>query len=185
MYQNDGCGSGAGAWMSSMWGIVIFFLILFWVFSGNRNGFGNGFVNGWNGWNATGMPWGLNEHTPKDNDARLSEIKATMDKDTAVLTGQLETAFREVINVSNTNTGRVLDGQKDLYIKQLERENTQLFITAQNDALKNQMLMLQGATDRRLDSIEAQMLKVPPVYPTVCVPCSTNCCGGRSGCDNA
>lgn len=183
MYNSDNCGSG-GAWMSSMWGIVIFFLILFWVFSGNRNGFGNGFAYP-NGYGFPGMGWGLNEHTPKDNDARLADINANMAKDTAILDGKLDLGFRTVLNNADNNANKIIEYAQNQRIQQLERENTQLFITAQNDSIKNMMLLQQGQTDRRLDAIEAQMLKQPPVYPTVCVPCSSNCCGGGCGCGNA
>lgn len=172
MFTNEGAG---GAYTSSVWGIIIFLLILFWVF-GNRNGMGFGAPG------AGAMCWGNNEHTPKDNDARLTDIKATMDKDTAVLTGQLETAFRQVINQSNVNTDRVIDGQREQYIRTLERENFKLFSTAQTDQLKYAMLGSNAELNRRLDGIECQMLKRPPVYPQVCVPCSSSLADGGCGC---
>ena len=174
MFDSDCTRSGG-----SIWGIVIFFLILFWVFMGGNGGFFG--RNGWgpNGWNGS---WGLNEHTPKDNSRELSDLKCTMDKDTAVLQGQLDTAFRTVMNNDNVNTAAILSGQKDLYIKQLEQQATQLFITGQNDQTRFLMQMFNAEQNRRLDSIEANMLRRPPVYPTVCVPCSSNCCGSSSGC---
>lgn len=83
-----------------------------------------------------------------------------------------------MINNDNTNTAAILSGQKDLYIKQLEQQATQMFITAQNDQTRNMMMMLNAEQNRRLDSIECNMLRRPPVYPTVCVPCSQgSCCG--------
>lgn len=155
---------------SSSWGFVIFFLILFW-FMGNGNGFGFGNRGNFGG-------WGNNEHTPKDNSSDLSDLKCTMNKDTAVLQGQLETAFRAVINNDNVNTAAILSGQKDLYIKQLEQQATQMFISGQNEQTRNMLLQLNAEQNRRLDSIECNMLRRPPVYPTVCVPCAqnTNCC---------
>lgn len=171
MFDNSG---SAGAYSSSVWGIIIFLLILFWVFGNNRNGFANGVC--------AGNVYGNNEHTPKDNDCRLAEIKATMDKDTAVLTGQLETAFRQVINQSNVNTDRIIDGQREQYIRTLERENFKLYSNAQTDQLKYALLGSNAELNRRLDGIECQMLKRPPVYPRTCVPCSTPMGGCDSGC---
>ena len=154
----------------SNWGVVIFFLILFWVFMG---GFGGpAFAAG------RGGLWGFNETTPKDTEASIADLRCKVGTDTAVLQGQLETAFRTVINNDNTNTAAILSGQKDLYIKQLEQQATQMFITAQNDQTRNMMMMLNAEQNRRLDSIECNMLRRPPVYPTVCVPCSQgSCCG--------
>lgn len=152
------------------WGIVIFFLILFWVFMGNNGcgGFG-GF--GW-GRNACAGPWmGQNEVTPFDNNRALSAIQCSLEKDTAVLQGQLETAFRQTINNDNINTAAILSGQKDLYIKQLERENTNLFVTAQNEQTRQQALLLKADTDAKLESIRCQMAKQPPVYTASCIPC--------------
>ena len=98
-----------------MWLFFFIFLILIWGFGGNA-GFG-----GW-GRGAYAGPWmAQNEVTPLDNARALSAVQCTLSKDTAVLEGQLETAFRQIINNDNSNTARILDGQKDLYIKQLER----------------------------------------------------------------
>lgn len=164
MFNNS---DGAGAYSSSVWGIIIFLLILFWVFGSGRNGFANG---------VTGSNYGNNEHTPKDNDCRLAEIKATMDKDTAVLTGQLESAFRQVINQSNVNTDKIIDGQREQYIRTLERENFKLYSNSQTDQLKYALLGSNAELNRRLDGIECQMLKRPPVYPRTCTPCSSTLC---------
>lgn len=184
MFTGENCsGNVAGAYSSSVWGIIIFLLILFWVF-GNRNN------NGWgnNGW---GMPfgnggfnpfWGNNEHTPKDNDARLSDIKATMDKDTAVLEGQLDLGFRTVLNNADNNANRIIEDNLRARIGQLERENTKLYIDAQNDQIKAAIGAGNSELNHRLDIIQGNMITKPPFYPTGCVPCVTNCCGGDSGC---
>lgn len=165
----DDSKSCGGVWM-----VFFVFLILFWGFSGN-GGFGFG---GW-GRGAYAGPWmAQNEVTPLDNARSLSAVQCTLSKDTAVLEGQLETAFRQIINNDNQNTATILAGQKDLYIKQLERENTQLFVVGENEKTRNQALLLKADTDAKLASISCNMLQRPPVYPTTCVPCSTNCCGG-------
>ena len=168
----DGKYYGGGIWL-----FFFIFLILIWGFGGS--GFG-----GFGGWNrgAFGPFMAQNEVTPLDNSRSLSAIQCTLEKDTAILEGQLETAFRQIINNDNTNTARILDGQKDLYIKQLERENTNLFVTAQNEQTRTQALLLKADTDAKLASISCQMLKQPPVYPTVCVPCAVNSCGSSYGC---
>lgn len=186
MFGNES-GSGAGAYTSSVWGIIIFLLILFWVF-GNRNGCGNGF--GFNNgcgmpWGGMGMPygaWGLNEHTPKDNDNRLANLQATMEKDTAVLTGQLETAFREVINNQNNNAGRIVEDNLRARNAELERENTKLYINAQNDQIKASIAASNSELNHRLDIIQGSMLTRPPFYPMGCSPCVSNCCGD-GGCN--
>lgn len=163
-----------------MWLFFFIFLILIWGFGGA--GFGG---YGFGGRNVFAGPWmAQNEVTPLDNSRSLSAIQCTLSKDTAVLEGQLETAFRQIINNDNANTARILDGQKDLYIKQLERENTNLFVTAQNEQTRTQALLLKADTDAKLASISCQMLKQPPVYPTVCVPCAVNSCGTSCGCSS-
>lgn len=178
----------AGAYSSSVWGIIIFLLILFWVF-GNRGGCGNGFGFG----NGCGMPWGgmggmpfgawgLNEHTPKDNDARLAQLQATMDKDTAVLNGNLDLGFRTVLNNADNNANKIIEYAQNQRIAELERENTKLFFNAQNDQIKGQIAASNAELNHRLDIIQGNMIQRPPFYPSGCVPCVTNCCGGDGGC---
>lgn len=157
---SDGKEYGGGIWL-----LFFFFLILFW---------GGGFGGGIGG---RGYGVAHNEQTSLDNYRALNDIQCQQSKNAAVLSGQLETAFRQVINTDNVNTARVLDGQKDIYIKQLETENNRLFMTGENEKTRNQALMLKADTDAKLAAIECRMLKVPPVYPHVCVPCSSNSCG--------
>lgn len=149
----------------SSWGVVIFFLILFWAFLGGNGFGGRGYSN-------------VNSRETAADAKSLFDLECMTGKSFAVLNGNLETAFREVINVNNVNTARVLDGQKDLYIKQLERENTKLYIDGKHDQTLYAMQANNAELNRRLDGIECSMLKRPPVYPTVCVPCSQNSCGG-------
>lgn len=148
---------------SSVWGVVIFFLILFWFFAG-----GNG-----------NRAWGNCREACADAKS-LGDFECKTSQNLAVMTGQLDVAFREVINNNNLNTARILDGQKDLYIQQLERENTKLYIDSKHDQTLFAMQAGNADLNRRLDGIECNMLKRPPVYPTVCVPCGVqnNGCGG-------
>lgn len=104
-----------------MWLFFFIFLILIWGFGGNA-GFG-----GWGRGAYAGPFMAQNEVTPWDNSRALSNIQCTLSKDTAVLEGQLETAFRQIINNDNQNTATILAGQKDLYIKQLEHFEHQLY----------------------------------------------------------
>lgn len=185
MYGENCGGNAAGMYSSSVWGIIIFLLILFWVFGNRNNGGwnGNGWATPWGGMG--GMPfgaWGLNEHTPKDNDNRLANLQATMEKDTAVLTGQLETAFREVINNQNNNAGRIVEDNLRARNAELERENFRLYVNAQNDQIKAAIGSSNAELNHRLDILQGQMITKPPFYPSGCVPCVTNCCGGDSGC---
>lgn len=159
------------------WGCIIFFLILFWVFLG---GGGLGMFGGRNGFAGNGFA-GNNEQTSLDNMRVLADLQCQQAKNAAVMTGQLDTAFRQVINNDNINTARLLDGQKDIYIKQLEQKNNELFVTSENEKTRNQALMLKADTDAKLAAIECHMLKQPPIYPHVCVPCASNPCGPCGG----
>lgn len=176
-------GSVGGMYSSSVWGIIIFLLILFWCF-GNRNGFGG------NAMPYGGMPFGImgdfptrwsnNEHTPKENDARLAQLQATMDKDTAVLNGQLDLGFRTVLNNADNNANKIIEYAQNQRIAQLERENTQLYINGQNDVIKSLIGASNSELNHRLDMIQSNMVQRPPFYPQGCVPCT---CGSGCGCN--
>ena len=144
----------------NVWGIVIFFLILFWFNGGalfGRNGDGR--------YNST------NECSPMHNLDNLADIKCEQGKNFAVLNGELNTGFRTTLNQINVGVASIINAQKDQYIKQLEAKNAEMFVVAQNEQTRSLL-------DRRLDQIECQMLKRPPVYPSVCVPCSNQApCG--------
>lgn len=174
-YNYGNCGTTSCGGNTGIWFIVLFFLILFW-----GGGLGGGFGRN-NAWGAAAMPWGNNEHTPKDNDARLADINANMAKDTAILDGKLDLGFRTVINNQDNNTNKIIEYQQNQYIKQLERQNMELFATAQSNAILNQMQANQCATNNRLNLIENNMLVRPPFYVRGCSPC-TSTLGDLDGC---
>lgn len=162
---DENCGWGG-------WGFIIFFIFLFYAFSNGNGVFGRGTdANG----NGVVPSFDLTSFT------QLKDLQCTVGRNDALLDGKLDTGFRAVIDNDNKNTVEIIRGQDMQYIKQLERENAQLF--ADKTAQETRYLMLAGNAqlERRLDSIECSMLKRPPVYPTTCVPCSTNSFGGGCG----
>lgn len=174
---NVSYGSNMGIWF-----IVLFFLILFWGGNGIGGGFnraGNGC--GW-GWGASGMPWGNNEHTPKDNDNRLATLQADMGKDTAILDGKLDLGFRTVINNQDNNTNKIIEAGLRDRISQLERQNMELFATAQSNNILNKLTASNAQVNSRLDMIENNMLRRPPFYPRGCSPCTSGICDDGCGC---
>lgn len=187
MYSN---GENSG-W--STWGIVIFLLILFAVVGGNRGGwFGNN--NGFgNGFPFLGMMEG-------QADRDVLKLETAMVSSNALNTAQLETGIRAILNNQDKNTAAILDGQKDLYIRDLERIATQQFIVSQNEQTRNLITLsnaqneAKGAAESaglqyRLAQIEDRMLKAPGFIPFGGVPqfgCSNwafnnnnGCCGGN------
>lgn len=154
MFSSDNTSGGI-----SIWGLVIFFLLLFWMCGGN--GFG-GFGCG-NRAYAT-------EHTDRD----VLNLATFITSQNANTQGQIkDLAFQQEKGVA-----AILEGQKDLYIRDLERVATQQFITAQTDALSAKMdnIAAAGALQRQADlasinaqlsSIGCQMLKAPIPQPIV------------------
>ena len=105
MYSNEGS--------MSTWGVFLFLLILFAVFGGNRCG--GGLFGGWGGNCGCGvMPYG-------QADRDVLKLETAMVSGNALSTAQLETGIREIINNQNKNTAAILEGQKDMYIRQLEQ----------------------------------------------------------------
>ena len=172
---------------SSSWGgigfLAIFLLILFWGVG--RNGFGAG--------NACAAESGCSNYT---TDRDVLELKCNVTAQNAVLQEQLNTASRTIVQQSDANTAAILSGQKDLYIKQLEQQATQLFITSQNEQTRNLITMGVAQAEaksaaqncelnHRLDRIECDMLKRPPFMPFGALPVSgcsnmptSGCCSG-------
>ena len=147
----------------SIWGLVIFFLILFWVF-GAGNGFGRPYGHDY-GWN--GCPGG---QTDRDV-LQLGTAAVTQNAATQNMLKDL--AFQQ-----ERSTAAILEGQKDLYIRDLERVATQQFITSQTDTLSSKMdnIAAAGALQRQSDmaaiqaqiaAIQCQMLKAPQPIPIV------------------
>lgn len=176
----------------STWGIVIFLLILFAVLGGGRGGWFGGWGNGCgNGWNGCGCSEG-------QTDRDVLKLETAMVSANAVSTAQLETGLREIINNQNKNTAAILEGQKDLYIRDLERIATQQFITSQNEQTRN-LITLSNAQNEaksaaetcginaRLAQIEDKMLKAPTFTPFGGLPligCANygfngGCCGSN------
>ena len=157
--SDENCGWGG-------WGFIIFFIFLFYAFN-NGNGCG-GSRNG----SALQDTARTGAELTFANFNQIKDIQCQIGRNDAVLDGKLETGFRAVLDNDNKNTVEILRGQDMQYIKQLERENAQLF--ADKTAQETRYLMLAGEArlERRLDGIECQMLKTPPIYPTTCVPCS-------------
>lgn len=152
----------------STWGIFLFLLILFAVFGGNRCG--GGLFGGWGGNCGCGvMPYG-------QADRDVLKLETAMVSANALSTAQLETGIREIINNQNKNTAAILEGQKDLYIRDLERVATQQFITSQNEQTRNLITLATAnqeaksaaeacALNNRLAQIEDKMLKAPTFTP--------------------
>lgn len=152
----------------STWGVFLFLLILFAVFGGNRCG--GGLFGGWGGNCSCGvMPYG-------QADRDVLKLETAMVSGNALSTAQLETGIREIINNQDRNTAAILEGQKDLYIRDLERVATQQFITGQNEQTRNLIAMATAnqeakaaadtaALNARLDGIEYRMLKTPQFMP--------------------
>lgn len=152
----------------STWGIFLFLLILFAVFSGNRCG--GGLFGGWGGNCGCGvMPYG-------QADRDVLKLETAMVSGNALSTAQLETGIRQIINNQDKNTAAILEGQKDLYIRDLERVATQQFITSQNEQTRNLITLATAnqeaksaaetaALNARLDGIECKMLKTPQFTP--------------------
>lgn len=165
MYSNEGS--------MSTWGVFLFLLILFAVFGGNRCG--GGLFGGWGGNCGCGvMPYG-------QTDRDVLKLETAMVSGNALSTAQLETGIREIINNQNKNTAAILEGQKDLYIRDLERVATQQFITSQNEQTRNLITLATAnqeaksaaeacALNNRLTQIEDKMLKAPQFVPVGGLP---------------
>lgn len=167
MYSNDGS--------MSTWGIFLFLLILFGLFGGNRCG--GGLFGGWNnGGCGCGVVPGALAYGEGQTDRDVLKLETAMVSANALSTAQLETGIREIINNQNKNTAEILNGQKDLYIRDLERVATQQFITSQNEQTRNLITLATAnqeaksaaeacALNNRLAQIEDKMLKAPQFTP--------------------
>lgn len=144
---------------STIFGFIIFFLILAALF-----------------WNGTGLN---HKHDCDKHDSverGVADLKATMLAQNGVSTAQLETAIRALITNADNNRAAIIDNQNQMYIRQLEQKNQEMFITAQNEATRNmidkqscaQMFAFQqgmNALNTRMDAIQCKMLKAPDFIP--------------------
>ena len=172
MYSNEGS--------MSTWGIFLFLLILFGLFGGNRCG--GGLFGGWNnGGCGYGVVPGALAYGEGQTDRDVLKLETAMVSANALSTAQLETGIRQIINNQDKNTAAILEGQKDLYIRDLERVATQQFITSQNEQTRNLIAMATAnqeakaaadtaALNARLDGIECKMLKTPQFMPVGGLP---------------
>lgn len=154
MFSNDSTTGGVG-----IWGLVIFLLILFWVCGGGN--FGN-----------CGNRWGNCAEAQTNRDVlQLSTFIAGQNANT-------QASLKDLMYQNERNTAAILEGQKDLYIRDLERVATQQFITGQTDMLSAKLdnIAAAGALQRQADlasvqaqlsAISCQMLKAPQPVPVV------------------
>lgn len=142
----------------SVWGLVIFFLILFWMCGGN-GGLG-GFCGN------RGLAW-----------AAAAEGNQT-DRDVLNLTTYITKQNSDTQNMLQNLAFQQEKQGLELYIKQLERSATQQFITSQTEQLSNKMdnIAAAGALQRQTDlanvqaqlnAMSCQMLKAPQPVPIV------------------
>ena len=180
MYESEGSG-GIG-----IWGIAIFLLILFAAWGGwggNRNAYAGPLPA------TSGCGCGFsNCNTDRD----VLKLETTMTAQNALNNANLDTLARTILTNQDKNTAAILDGQKDLYIRDLERIATQQFITSQNEQTRNLINMstaqaeAKGAAqncelNHRLDVIQAEMLKRPPFMPCGALPVA-GCSNLPTGC---
>lgn len=155
MFSNENSGG------ISIWGLVIFFLILFWM-CGNGIGGGFGACN-------RGLAF-----------AAAAENGQT-DRDVLNLTTYITKQNADTQNMLQNLAFQQEKQGLEIYIKQLERAATQQFIQAQTDTLSNKMdnLAAAGALQRQADvnnlqsqinAIGCQMLKAPAPVPFVGLP---------------
>ena len=144
---------------TTIFGFILFFLILAALF-----------------WNGSGLN---QKHTCDKQDfieRGVAEMKHTMTSQSGVASAQLETAIRALMKNSDDNRAAIIDNQKDMYIRQLEQKNQELFVTSQNEATRNligrtsdaQMFALQnglGQVNSRIDAVQCQMVKAPQFTP--------------------
>ena len=168
---NEGWGNG-----TTIFGFIIFFLVLATLF-----------------WNGSGLHQKHNHDKQDYIERGVAEMKHTMTSQNGVATAQLETAIRALMKNSDDNRAAIIDNQKDMYIRQLEQRNQELFVTAQNDMTRNligrksdeQMFMFQNGLNQvnsRIASVECEMLKRPDFIPFGGLA-RIGCNNGRSCCN--
>ena len=190
--------SSSTSGMSYGWLFIV--LLLFFGIFGGWGGCGNGFFgNRGNCGNAAAFDSGaiigseINSMTDlmamKSNQCGngpqlqrdILELKYTTGQQSAVLTQQLDTAFRTIINNQDA-------GFSNLRIQQLTDtiDNKNMELMKQNSeimALKSQLYADArfNALERQVESGFAQVPTRPPFYPAGCTPCNLNYTGCGNG----
>ena len=183
--------------------IFIVLLLFFGIFGGWGNGCGGGGLFNRGGGCASdvaavagaeinsltdlmalkGMTQSQNAESNARMERELLDLKYTTGQQTAVLTQQLETAFRTII--SNQDQGFA-----NLRIQQLQdtindRNMTLMARNAEINMLKNQMYndARFNALERQVETGFCQTVKRPPFFPYGCTPCNAtpSSCGGCGG----
>jgi hypothetical protein len=165
---------------TSTWGFVIFFLILFWFFGAGRGfGFNGGMPVGSVGFNGGMDQYHLNTSHQSERDV--------LDLGKTILEQNAQTAktLSDMAYAQEAQTARILEGQKDLYIRDLERLATQQFVTSNTDQIFNKIdnmaavIAMQRQNDvnqlgAQIAAVSNQMLKAPT--PTALVGLNTVSC---------
>ena len=182
----------------STWGFVIFLLILFWFFGGNGFGFGGHNAYGYGGAPFGGIdPMADCQRHSHQNERDVLSVNTRLSEQTAGIQQTLQAMQFQ----NEQQTARILEGQKDLYIRDLERIATQQFVTGQTSAIERRLDAMQaaGALQRQADqaavtaqltAIQNGMLKAPAFVPYGGLPtigCAnyTCGCGTGNGCCNS
>ena len=195
--------NGQGASGMSSWGFIIFFLLLFWLMGGG-NGFGFGAHNGYAHPGAGYGPFGgFDGLTDVQRHAHQQERDVlNMGTVLSEQTHSISDKLAEMSFKAEAQTAKILEGQKDLYIRDLERAATQMFINGQTSAITQRLDAMEaaGALQRQADNaalsaqiaqIQSSMLKAPAFMPfgglqTVgCMNWNGCGCGCGTGCGNA
>ena len=130
-----------------------------------------------------GMTQSQNAESNARMEREILDLKYTTGQQSAVLTQQLETAFRTII--SNQDQGFA-----NLRIQQLQdslndRNMTLMAQNAEINMLKGQMYndARFNAIERQIEAGFCQTVKRPPFYPYGCSPCSATAssCGSCGG----
>ncbi len=171
------------------WGLGFLILLIFFaIFSGGRGVFGarEGFAHGGGdcgcspcgGWTPAQLAETSAWHNLFQGQAA---IKCDMDRNDAILKGDLELGFRTVINNADNN-------KNDILLADERRENQNLrdrVLRLEADGDKKDILLAiersKADTDARIASVACNMLTKPQVTGIGCSPCVVSPCDARQG----
>lgn len=136
------------------WGFIILIFLLFIVFGGSAT-FGN-----------RGGAWGMTEAAISD--AKVSEIRNTA-------TTQYLIEQQGAAAIAATKEAQNAIGTKIDYYGYMELRDKVSELQAKNMQLENQIMMNTqfGMVNKRLDEMNCQMLKRPPLFGPVVLPNGT------------